>query len=101
MWGDPINWDGPSKPADLIREAKRIALRCLSCPEEQKEGYLKELKGKHAVLHALVKAQLNEIRSVAVADPPPLSDNRGDWIRRLLGDMGVLPKPEDNLGWGI
>ena len=93
------NPDGSVSPEQMLERAHVIACHLLRMPETEKDSALKQIKQDNAVLYALVKAALQEIR--ACAAPKGKRKEPAPWLRQIMGDMGILPRPEDNLGWGI
>jgi len=55
----------PVTPEDMLAQAQSLAQSLLGLPETQKDSELRALKQKNEVLHALVTAQIKQIRQSA------------------------------------
>jgi hypothetical protein len=55
----------PQTPEDMLSQAQQLAQQLLGLPESQKDSELRALKQKNEVLHSLVRAQMDNIRSQA------------------------------------
>ena len=91
------NPDGPLSPEQMIQWAETCAAHLLALPEEDRISWIESCRAQNPILWSLVRSNLSQAKEEAKKP----SGKSASWIQAILGDLGILPKPEDNLGWGI
>lgn len=71
----------PQTPNDMLAQAESLAQQLLLLPESQKDSELRALSQKNEFMHALVKAQMEKMRSRAQTAGGAM----------LLGQQGAMP----------